>query len=349
MGSAQKLESPAAPDNVIVSRNPATGEAIGQVPVATADDVRAAILRARTAQTSWGALPIAERARRVMAFRDEIVTRAEEIIDVIVKEGGKTRQEALGMEVLLVVDLADYFCKRAEKILAPRPITLHLLKHRRSYLHYVPRGVVGIIAPWNFPFSIPMGETIMSLIAGNGVVLKPSDVTPLVAMKAKELYDACGLPKDLFQVVTGRGPTGAAVIEAGVDQVLFTGSVTTGRKVAAACGERLIPCTLELGGKAAAVVCADADLERAANAIVWGGFANSGQVCASVERVYAHEAVHDELVARVVEKTKQLRQGDPTGDVDVGAMTWDKQLEIVEERVQQAVSAGAKIATGGRR
>src|SRR5262249_41813578 len=140
-----------------------------------------------------------------------------------------------------------------------------------------------------------------------------------------------------------------ALIDAPVDMVVSPGSVATGRKVAAACGERLIPCTLELGGKAPAVVCADADLERTANALVWGAFANSGQVCASVERVYAHESVHDELVQKVIDKTRKLRQGDPSTEVDVGAMTWDKQLEIVDERVRQAVSAGAKVATGGKR
>lgn len=351
MGSAQAhpLNTPPANDAIIVSRNPASGEVLGEVQVTSPDEVRAAVARARAAQREWGTLPVGERARRLRAFRDEILTRAEEIIELISKEGGKTRQEALGMEVIVVVDLADYFIKRAEKILAPRPIPLHLLKTKKSYLHYAPRGVVGIISPWNFPFSIPMGETIMALLAGNAVVVKPSEVTPLIALKAKELYDACGLPRDLFQVVPGRGPTGAALIDSGVDQIVFTGSVATGRKVAAACGERLIPCILEMGGKAPAIVCPDADLERTANALVWGAFANSGQVCASVERVYAHESVHDELVQKVVEKTRHLRQGDPLDEVDVGAMTWDQQLQIVEDRVKSAVAAGAKVLVGGKR
>ncbi|MSP17378.1 MAG: aldehyde dehydrogenase family protein [Myxococcales bacterium] len=335
---------------VIVSQNPATGEKLGEVPVATEEEVRAAVARGRAAQREWGRLPVRERARRVFAFRDEIINRAEEVIDCIVREGGKTRLEALNMEVLVAVDLADYFAKRAEKLLAPHPIPLHLLKTKKSYLHYVPRGVIGIISPWNFPFSIPLGETIMGLLAGNAVVLKPSEMTPLTALKAKELFDACGLPRDLFQVVTGRGATGAALIDSGVDQVIFTGSVATGRKVAAACGERLIPCTVELGGKAPAIVCADADLERTANALVWGAFANSGQVCASVERVYAHEAVHDELVERVVTKVRALRQGDPSSDdTDVGAMTWDRQLATVEATVNGAVAAGARVLVGGKR
>ncbi len=348
MSQALAQTAPLGSEEIQV-RNPATGEPLGRVPVQGADEVRAAVARARAAQVSWASLPVAERARKVSAFRDELLARAEEIIDAIIAEGGKTRQEALGMEVMVVLDLVDYFCKRAAKILEPKTISLHLFKHRRSYLHYVPRGVVGIISPWNFPFSIPIGETVMALLAGNGVVLKPSEVTPLIALKAKELFDACGLPRDLFQVVTGRGETGAALIDAGVDKVLFTGSVATGKKVAGACGERLIPCVVELGGKAPAVVCADADLERTAGALVWGAFANSGQVCASVERAYVHEAVYDELAARVVEMTKKLRQGSPASETDVGAMTWDRQLGIVEERVRQAADSGAKILAGGKR
>ena len=201
----------------IVSRNPATGEVLGDVPDQSAAEVKQAVARAREAQRSWGALPVKERCTRVGRFRDQVVRRAPELCELIAREGGKTRAEALSMEVMLIADLATYFIKRAPKILAPETIPLHLLKNRGSYVHYVPRGVVGIIAPWNFPFSIPVGEAVMALLAGNGVVVKPSDVTPLIALKAKELYDAAGLPPDLFQVVTGRGPAGAALIDAGID------------------------------------------------------------------------------------------------------------------------------------
>jgi len=182
-------------------------------------------------------------------------------------------------------------------------------------------------------------------------VLKPSEVTPLVALAARELYEAADLPADLFQVVTGRGQAGAALIDSGIEYCIFTGSVATGRKVAAACGERLIPCTLELGGKAPAIVCADADLDRAAAAITWGGFANSGQVCASVERVYAVDAIHDALVERVIANAQKLRQGDASGggEVDVGAMAWDQQIANVERLVTSAIASGARAATGGHR
>jgi len=349
MGSAATTLSATA--TTITSINPATGAPLGEVPEMSADEVRAAVERARAAQRAWAELPLEVRCRRVARFADVLMDRAEEVIDLLVREGGKTRLEALGMEVVVVADLVRYFAKHAPAILAPEPVPLHLLKHRASYLHFVPRGVIGVIAPWNFPFSIPIGEVMMSMIAGNGVVLKPSEVTPLIAHKAHELHVAAELPPDLFQVVTGRGATGAALIDSGIEYCVFTGSVATGRKVAAACGERLIPYTLELGGKAPAIVCADADLDRAAQAITWGGFANSGQVCASVERVYAVDAIHDELVARIVEHARSLRQGDASAsdDVDVGAMAWDQQVATVERLVDSAVAAGARVEVGGKR
>jgi succinate-semialdehyde dehydrogenase/glutarate-semialdehyde dehydrogenase len=347
MGSA-RAASPAT--GRIVSINPATGVPLGDVPDTGEAEVRATVARAREAQKAWGAQSVETRCKRVVKYAEVLMDRADEVIELLVKEMGKTKSEALGTEVVVVADLVRYFCKHAPRLLAPEPIPLHLLKHRASYVHYEPRGVVGVIAPWNFPFSIPMGEVMMALIAGNGAVLKPSDVTPLIALKAQELAVAAGLPPALFGVVTGRGPTGAALIDAGIDYCVFTGSVATGQKVGAACGERLIPFTLELGGKAPAIVCADADLERTARAIVWGGFCNSGQVCCSVERVYAVDAIHDALVDRVVALTRDLRQGDAsTGEVDVGAMAWERQVEHVAGIVDSAVRAGATAATGGAR
>jgi succinate-semialdehyde dehydrogenase/glutarate-semialdehyde dehydrogenase len=330
--------------DVIVSRNPATSEVLGEVREQSAAEIRDAVARARRAQAAWGALPVETRAERVGAFRDAIVARAEELCGLISAETGKTRVEALSMEVMVIADLATYFVKRAARILAPEPISIHLLKNRASYVHYSPRGVVGIISPWNFPFGIATGEVVMALLAGNGVVLKPSEVTPLIALKTKEIYDAAGLPPDLFQVTPGRGPAGAALIDGGIDYCIFTGSTATGKKVAAACGERLIPCTLELGGKAPAIVCADADLDRTAKALVWGAFANQGQVCVSVERVYAHQAVHDELVHKIIEIVQALKPGH-----DTGSMTWEHQTEIVEEHLRAATAAGAKVRTGGQR
>jgi succinate-semialdehyde dehydrogenase/glutarate-semialdehyde dehydrogenase len=350
MGAAASNPAASASMN-ITSINPATGAPLGEVPAQTAAEIRAVVDAARVAQGAWAALPIEARCKRVVRFAEVLMARADEVIALLVQESGKTRIEALGMEVFVIADLARYFAKHAPAILAPEPLPLHLMKHRASYLHFVPRGVVGVIAPWNFPFSIPIGEVVMALIAGNAVVLKPSDVTPLIALKARELFLAAELAPDLFQVITGRGEAGAALIDSGINYCVFTGSVATGKRVAAACGERLIPCTLELGGKAPAVVCADADLDRAAQAITWGGFANSGQVCASVERVYAVDAIHDALVERIVRGARELRQGDPSNgaQVDVGAMAWGTQIATVERLVNAAVAAGAKLEVGGQR
>ena len=334
----------------IRSYAPATGELIGEAPNTTPDEVKQAVTRARRAQEAWGALPVAERAARVLRFRDAIVDRADEVIDLLSRECGKPRHEALLHEVMVVADIATYFAKNADRILAPRQLDLHLMKHRKSYVHFIPRGVVGVISPWNYPFQLPLRDVMTALIAGNAAVLKPSEVTPLVALKAKEIWDGAGLPEDLFQVVTGYGPTGAALIDAGIQFLVFTGGVSTGKRVAAACGERLIPCVMELGGKAPLLACSDAEIERTARAITFGGFSNCGQVCISVERVYAHRDVHDKLLERVVELTRELRQGDPAKDfVDVGAMIFAPQIEIVEKHIADAVEKGAVVRTGGKR
>lgn len=337
-----------APAATFEVRNPATGELLGTVPIHSAEEVRAAIARTRAAQKEWGALPVRERCRRILAFRDVVLDEAEDLCRRISQENGKTIVESLFMEVILVVDLATWYAKHAPGVLKPRRVRHHMAPHRHAQIHYLPRGVVGVIAPWNYPFSIPVGETLTALFAGNGVVLKPSEVTPLISLRAKELMDRAGLPPDLVQVVTGYGATGAALIEGGVDQIVFTGSVATGKRVAVACAERLIPCTLELGGKGAAIVCADADLERTAQAIVWGGFANSGQTCVAIERVYAVAPIYDVLRDRIVAITRTLRQGDPTSfDTDVGAMPFDRQLEIVRSQVEDARRRGGRVLCGG--
>jgi len=329
---------------------PATGELLAEIPAVTRDEVLATVARARKAQAAWGIVPVAERAERVLRFRDALVDRADEIVDVLVRECGKPRNEALVHEVMTVADLATYYCKNAAKILAPDELALHLMVHRRSTVHYVPRGVVGIISPWNFPFTIPMGDVFGALVAGNAVVVKPSEVTPLVMLKAKEIFDTTGLPEDLFGVVVGYGEAGAALIDAGIQKLVFTGGTETGKKVAAACGARLIPCVMELGGKAPLIACADCDIERTARAIVFGGFANSGQVCISVERVYAHRDIHDDLVRRVTELVGELRQGDPqAGSVDVGAIIFPKQIDVAEAHIADAVKKGARVVAGGKR
>lgn len=339
-----------AKGQAIQSFAPASGELLGEVPNTSAADVRAATARARRAQEAWGSLPVEERCERVLRYRDALVERVDEVVDLLTRECGKPRHESLLQEVTASAVIATYFADAAPKLLAPREISLKLLKHRRSYLHYVPRGVVGIITPWNYPVLMPLRDAFIALIAGNAVVLKPSEVTPLVAVKLKEVWDSAGLPEDVFQVVTGTGATGAALIDSGIQFLVFTGGVETGRKVAAACGERLIPCVMELGGKAPLIACRDADVERTARAIVFGGFSNMGQACIGVERVYAHREVHDELLERVVELTGKLRQGDPAvGTVDVGAIIFPHQIVVAERHIEDAVAKGAKVRAGGAR
>lgn len=335
---------------MIQSYSPVSGELAGEVPAMSAEEVRAVVSRAKTAQEAWGALPVEERCERVMRFRDALVERADEVVDLIVRECGKPKHEALLHEVMVTADLTTFFAKRAPAALAARELDYHLLKHRKGWVEYVPRGVVGVISPWNFPLQLPMRDVILATLAGNSAVLKPSEVTPLIALKAKDIWDSAGLPEDVFGVVTGYGDAGAALIDSGVSMVVFTGGVATGRRVAAACGERLIPCVMELGGKAPLIACADIDVERTARGIVFGGFANAGQVCISVERVYAHKDVHDRLVRRVTELTRELKIGDPSREsVDVGAIIFPKQIEVAEKHIADALSKGAELLAGGKR
>jgi succinate-semialdehyde dehydrogenase/glutarate-semialdehyde dehydrogenase len=334
----------------IESFAPASGELLGEAPVLTPADVRAGVERARVAQRAWGALPVEERCERLLRFRDALVERAEELVELLSKETGKPRQEALGHELLALADLMTWHAKNAPRILAPREIPLHLLKHRKSVVHYVPRGVIGVISPWNFPLIIPFADAFAALITGSAVVVKPSEVTPLIALRVKDVWDKSGLPEDLLQVVTGYAETGAALIDAGIQKLVFTGGVASGKKVAAACGERLIPCVMELGGKAPLIACADADIERTARAITFGGFANSGQACISVERVYAHRDIYPKLVARVTELVKELRQGNGAEEtVDVGAIIFPKQIDVAERHIADALAKGAELKTGGKR
>ncbi len=335
---------------ILKSWEPASGALLGEVPIASRDDVAKTIARARKAQAAWGVLPVEERCARLLRFRDALVARADEIVDVVSRECGKPRADALGHELVVAVDQLTYYCKNAPRILASRELSLHLLKHKKSVLHYVPRGVIGVISPWNFPFLIPMNDVFAALVTGSAVVVKPSEVTPLSLQKAKEVFDATGLPEDLFGVVHGRGDVGQALIEGGIQKLVFTGGVETGKRVAAACGANLVPCVMELGGKAPLIACADCDVERVANAVVYGGFVNAGQACIAVERVYAHESIHDKLVSRVQELTQKLRQGDPAGgEVDVGALTFAKQIEIAEKHVEDALKKGARLLAGGKR
>ena len=276
----------------------------------------------------------------------------ELIAELISAESGKPRGEAIALEIAPVLDLMQWIARSAEKMLRPRRIGIGLfgLLGRSSQVVYHPLGVVAIIPAWNYPFSIPLGEAVMSLMAGNTVVIKPSELTPLTGIKIGEIFEKAGFPKDAVQIVSGAGETGAAPRRGRPDKIAFTGSVATGRKIAEAAARNLTSVVLELGGKDPMIVLADADLEAAANAAVWGAFCNAGQNCASVERLYVHESVAEALTRRIVKKTKQLKLGPGTDpDVSVGPMSSERQIRIVERHVDDFREAGAVIPIGGSR
>ncbi len=330
--------------------SPATGEHVGSVPVAGEEDVRAAVRRARIAAETWGRLPVRERVRHLEKVVDRIAARADEIVDVICSETGKSRVEALSADVITACDLAEYYAGVAERVLAPRRVSPGLLKNKKAYKIYSPYGVIGVISPWNYPFTLAAGPAFTALYAGNTVVLKPSEVTPHTGLILGEIFASMGEHRDILQVVTGDGSTGAHLVRSGVDKIAFTGSVGTGKKIMATAAETLTPVVLELGGKDPMIVLADADIDRAAAGAVWGAFTNSGQVCMSVERAYVNERVYDEFVSKVLQRTAQIRQGlhtDPK--TEIGSMTFRRQLDIVEAHIADAVAKGARILAGGKR
>jgi succinate-semialdehyde dehydrogenase/glutarate-semialdehyde dehydrogenase len=330
--------------------NPATLEPIGEFDCATAEDVRAALERARKAQAEWSKLSFEQRARYMWRLLDIFIERQDEVIEAVMGETGKPRTEAIGMEVFTCCDAITYYAKNAKKFLAPEKRRIHGLMGftKKLRLSYRPLGVVGLITPWNGPIVMAVNPTVQALMAGNAVVHKPSEVTPFSALLFKSFTEDAGFPPDLYQVVQGDGEAGAALVESGVDKISFTGSVATGRKVAEACGRNLIPCTMELGGKDAMLVCADADLDRAAHGAVLGSCMNAGHYCCGTERIYVVEEVYDPFLAKVVDRAKELRQG-AEGEFDVGAIFWDKQLDIIERHMDDARAKGAEVLVGGRR
>ncbi len=347
-----KAEAQEAAANEIISSDPATGREVGRVRVTTPDEVREAVERSRQVFHMWKTTSFADRRRLVMRAREVILDEMEPISELISAESGKPKGEAIALEIAPVLDLMQWIARSAEKMLRPRRIGIGLfgLLGRSSQVVFHPLGVVAIIPAWNYPFSIPLGEAVMSLMAGNTVVIKPSELTPLTGIKIGEIFEKAGFPKDAVQIVSGAGETGAALVEAAPDKIAFTGSVATGRKIAEAAARNLTSVVLELGGKDPMIVLADADLEAAANAAVWGAFCNAGQNCASVERLYVHESVAEELTRRIVEKTGKLKLGpgsDP--DVSVGPMSSERQIRIVERHVDDFREAGAVILTGGER
>ena len=331
--------------------NPATGQTITTVPTLSAQEVATLVARARAAQPAWDAVGFEERGRVLRRAQKWVTDNAERIIETIVSETGKTYEDAQLAEIMYAAAAFGFWAREAPKLLADEPIKSvnPLVKGKKLVVRYAPVGVVGVIGPWNFPLTNSFGDCIPALAAGNAVILKPSEVTPLTSLLMAEGLRASGLPDDVFQIATGDGATGAALID-GVDFVMFTGSTKTGKKVMERAAQTLTPVGLELGGKDPMIVLSDADVDRAANAAAYYSMNNGGQVCISIERVYVEAPVYDQFVAKVTDRIKALRQGRSTGpgSVDVGAVTFPPQLDIIDAHVRDAVGKGARVLTGGR-
>jgi acyl-CoA reductase-like NAD-dependent aldehyde dehydrogenase len=336
-------------DSIIV-RNPATLEKITELPVASRDEVAQAVERAREAQQAWSKTSMAERGRLLYRLRDLLLDEGEKLADILTAESGRPRAEVYGNELFYLCDAIGAWAKKGPRFLHPENIRPHfpLLKAKKVTVTYAPRGVVGIISPWNFPLTMTLGEALPALMAGNAVVIKPSELTPLSALFGAEVAAQAGFPKNLLQIVTGYGATGEALVDC-ADMIAFTGSVETGKLVMRRAAERLIPVSLELGGKDPMIVLKDADLERAAGACVWGALMNSGQICTSIERVYVEAPVFQSFVDKVVTRVRAIRQGPSANEIDIGCMTSEAQLKKVTGQIEEAVARGAKALTGGRR
>jgi succinate-semialdehyde dehydrogenase/glutarate-semialdehyde dehydrogenase len=336
----------------LVVVNPATGEMLRELECAGEVEVEAAVDRAHIAQAAWNDLGLRRRIEVLREFQSKLHARKSEIAGAITREAGKPLAESLVTEVLVVLDAAGFLIDSAWQLLRDEPLPHGNLatKLKSGRLVREPHGVIGIISPWNYPFSIPATETLAALVAGNAVVLKPSELTPLVALELASLLHAAGVPEAVFQVVVGEGATGAALLHSSIDKLVFTGSVATGKRISVAAAERLLPVVLELGGKDPMLVLDDADVDIASSAAVWGAFVNAGQTCLSVERCYVHRSLYESFAKACAAKTGRLRVGNGMdGNTDVGPMIRERQLRIVEAQVEDAKARGARFLAGGLR
>lgn len=332
--------------------SPATGAHVASVPCVAPVDLAAFARRAREAQPAWGELGFDGRGQILARVRHWLSHNSARVIDTLISETGKTYEDAQNLELAYGLGALTFWARKAPLYLADERSRSYspLVPGRALLTRYVPHGLVGVIGPWNYPLINSFGDCIPALAAGNSVILKPSELTPLTSLLIAEALSESGVPDGVFQVAPGAGDTAAALVDL-VDFVMFTGSIATGRKVALRAAERLIPVSLELGGKDAMIVLAGADLERAANAAVFYALINGGQTCVSIERVYAEAGIYDEFVAKLAVKVAAIRCGEPRGpgSVDVGAITDPRQLTTIEAHVADAATKGARILVGGER
>ncbi len=342
--STLEVDSPAAESEIV---SPFTGVAMGALPQASAADVDDAVGALRAGQESWADLPVAERARILLRFHDLVLAKRDEGLDIVQAEVGKSRRDAME-EMLDLLLVSRHYARDAERLLRPRrhrgvlPVLTGVVER------HVPRGVVGVLSPWNYPLALVSGDTLPALVAGNAVLVKPDHRTTLTALWQIELMHEAGVPRDVVRIVPGDGAVVGPLVVDRVDYVMFTGSTQVGRTVAARCGERLIGCSLELGGKNAMIVRADADVRRAAEIAARGSFTNAGQLCVSMERIYVHDAVYEAFARALVERTRSLSYATGIGwDGRIGCLISADQCGRVRAHVDDAVARGAVVLAGG--
>ena len=341
-----------APVLSFTSVNPATGQVVVRVEGTPLEALAEVMARARRAQAAWASMPLDLRCDQVENLAEVLYARREELADLVTRETGKPKAEALFADVLIALEAAKYYDNQAEDILAGESVPHQNLvaKTKRGRLTYLPLGVIAIISPWNYPLAIPLTQMIAAVVGGNSVILKPSEVTPGCGQAIAECFAAAGFPADVVQVIQGGSDLGAALIEERPDKVVFTGSTAAGKQVAAACARHLIPSVLELGGKDAMLVLADADVEAASSAAVWGAFTNCGQACISIERIFVDATIAGRFTQGVVEKTRQLRLGPGSdADTEIGPLIDPRAADRVESLVREAAAGGAEILAGGNR
>jgi acyl-CoA reductase-like NAD-dependent aldehyde dehydrogenase len=335
------------------SFNPATGELVGVVETISPEDVEGIATEVAEVQPFWAQLSLSDRARYMLRAADVLVDEVDEVAQLLTREQGKPITESYTMEVVGTIDALRWCADHGPELLAEEPIPMRqpLFLSKQAKFAYEPIGVVGVIAPWNYPWSIPFDEVAIALMAGNGVVLKPASLTPLLGERIQSIFEKAGFPEGLLRTVHGGGVIGQALCEApGIGKVFFTGSVDVGRRVGEICARNLKGSVLELGGKDPQIVCADADLENAISGCVWGGFANAGQTCSGIERTYVVRDVADQFLEGVVARTEELTVGDPMSwETEIGPMVSSDQFEIVDDLVSDAVKGGAERLTGGPR
>src|SRR5580704_11063005 len=339
------------PVDTIPSIDPATGKILAQFEKTLPRALGEILSRARAAQSRWCREPMEKRCAQLRVLRDVMMVSRDALADAVVAESGKPRVEALFADLFVALDTAQYFLKSGARLLRPERVPHHssAAKAKLGRVVHDPVGVIGIISSWNYPLAIPMSQIIPAVAAGNAVVCKTSDFTPHCGALIEKLFADAGFPKDLVTVIQGGGEIGQALVDAGPDKIMFTGSVGTGRRVAEACAKKLIPSVLELGGKDAMIVLADAKLDVAASAAVWGSYTNCGQVCLSVERLFVEKSIEEKFLALCVEKTKKLRLGpgcDPA--TDVGPLIRPQHVQRMSDLVNDAVARGARVLCGGK-